>query len=193
MGIFTASRAALKGAALASVGVLAVIAAPAYADVTLTWAPQTTDTGSGGDFDNATQLFGAVQASSLTFNAMPAQYAGGGYFHNHGAGTGFTISAILNGTNTVIFSSGPLSGGDIGLNTFGTINFASSLVSGISLNSDQYIGNAFHNFYDQSFTLGASVGVVPEPSAWLVLILGFGAVGGAMRKSRQRAMAVSYS
>lgn len=35
-------------------------------------------------------------------------------------------------------------------------------------------------------------GVVPEPSAWALMILGFGAVGAALRGSRRRRVALSY-
>lgn len=39
----------------------------------------------------------------------------------------------------------------------------------------------------ERFTIRLAAATVPEPSAWLLLIAGFGAVGGAMRQSRRRA------
>lgn len=36
-------------------------------------------------------------------------------------------------------------------------------------------------------------GAVPEPSAWALLILGFGATGAAMRAARRKGTAVSYA
>lgn len=194
MKFFSMNRPALKVAVLASAGAVAMVAAPAHADVTYNWAPTSWDI-APSDFDNASQTVAPVYANSLTFNFTPGYYQGGGYFHNHGAGTGFSISAILNGVNTQIFSSGPLSSGDIGLNSFGTISFAAATVTGISLNSDVPISQAFHNFYpDQTFTLGAAIGSVPEPGTWMVLILGFGAIGAAMRKSKQQQQpAVTYA
>jgi hypothetical protein len=39
-----------------------------------------------------------------------------------------------------------------------------------------------------------SVGAVPEPSAWALMLLGFGLVGGAMRASRRRQnVTISYA
>jgi len=34
---------------------------------------------------------------------------------------------------------------------------------------------------------------VPEPSTWLMMILGFGLVGGVMRSKRRENLTVSYS
>ena len=31
-----------------------------------------------------------------------------------------------------------------------------------------------------------AIGAVPEPSTWLMMLLGFGAIGGAMRRTRSR-------
>ncbi len=36
-------------------------------------------------------------------------------------------------------------------------------------------------------------GAIPEPATWAFLILGFGAVGGAMRASRRRTVRVAYA
>mgnify|MGYP000088301470 CR=1 FL=1 len=36
-------------------------------------------------------------------------------------------------------------------------------------------------------------GLVPEPSAWALLILGFGAVGGALRRSRKVRVTLTYA
>jgi hypothetical protein len=38
-----------------------------------------------------------------------------------------------------------------------------------------------------------AVSVVPEPSAWALLILGFGAVGGALRRSRKVRVTLTYA
>ena len=192
MNAISMSRSARKLAVLVSAGAAALIASPAYADVTYNWAPTTWDVASS-DFNNASQTVAPIFADSLTFNFTPGYYQGGGYFHNHGNGTGFTINAVLNGVNTQIFNSGPLSNGDFGLNSFGTISFAAATVTGISLHGGP-INQAFHNFTaDQTFTLGAAIGVVPEPGTWMVLILGFGAIGAAMRKAKQQAPAVRYA
>jgi hypothetical protein len=41
--------------------------------------------------------------------------------------------------------------------------------------------------------LVAGPGGVPEPSAWALLIIGFGAVGGALRRGRKVRASLSYA
>lgn len=182
-----------KVLALAGASALAVAAAPAFAAVTINWSPQTTDTGSISDFDTAAQTFASVFANTLKFNFDAASLYGSGYFHNHGAGTGFTISAIVNGTNQQIFASGPLGGADQALQSFGTISFAGGNVTGISLQSDSFIGNAFHGFASrQTFTLDSTAAAVPEPATWAMMILGFGLVAMAMRKRQSTTVRYAF-
>ncbi len=55
------------------------------------------------------------------------------------------------------------------------------------------------NDHNGGFTNGYLVeygglgGAIPEPSAWALLILGFGAVGGALRRSRKVRTALTYA
>ena len=177
--------------AAASAAALAAAASPAAAQ-SYNWAPQTTDTGAISDFDSATQTFAGTYADTLTFDAMLGQYAGGGYFHNHGSGTAFTISAIVDGLSQQIYVSGPV-GGDYGLNLIGPISFTGGMVTGISLQSTSYVGQAFHNFGQQTFTLGAVGGAVPEPATWALLLLGFMGIGYAMRTRAKVRTTVTYA
>ena len=43
------------------------------------------------------------------------------------------------------------------------------------------------------FLDAVSVQAVPEPATWMMMILGFGAIGGAMRTSRRKRATVSYA
>jgi hypothetical protein len=46
----------------------------------------------------------------------------------------------------------------------------------------------------QDLTFSATIAAVPEPSSWAMMLLGFGAVGGAMRSAkRRRKLTVSYA
>lgn len=49
------------------------------------------------------------------------------------------------------------------------------------------------NNYGYIVEYGGLGAVVPEPSAWALLILGFGAVGAALRRSRKVRAALSYA
>lgn len=181
-----------KAVASCFVSLLALTASPALASTTLNWDPQVTDTGYSSDFDVATQTFTPVNADTLTFGFDPNEYQGGGYYHSHGYGNGFSISAIVNSVSQVIYTSGPVSG-DYGLNSIGPINFSGGSVSGIKLSSNGYVGNAFHNFSNQSFTLSSVNNAVPEPATWALLLVGFGFVGGAMRTRRKQNVTISYA
>lgn len=170
--------------AAASAMAIGLASQPAAA-ATFNWAPGYTNTGSTSDFDDATQTFAAVVANSLTFDTNSNAYYGSGYFHNHGGASQFTISAIINGVSTQIYSSGAVGNVDFPLAGIGTIAFAAGSVTGISLTASPYVGQAFHDFQQsQTFSLNAVAGV-PEPSAWALMILGFGAVGASLRRRKQ--------
>jgi hypothetical protein len=175
-----------KGLWLAGASAMLLVAVPASAATTINWAPQSTNTGSSSDFDSATQTFAGVFADSFKFDPDPANlYLQSGYYHNHGTGSGFTISAIINGLDQQIYASGPLNGNDFALTSVGTVSFSGGTVTGISLKSNQVISQAFHSFFpSQTFTLnGAPNSAVPEPATWAMMLLGFGFVGAAMRKT----------
>ena len=159
---------------LAFASAVAVTAVPVSA-ATVIWNPSSTDTGVSTDFDTATQTFSGINADSITFN-------GSGFFHNHGGGAGFNIFAIINGTSQTIFSYAPGSPTSFyDLSSLGPISFGGGQVTGISISSTSYVGNAFHSFGDESFDLNL-VGSVPEPGTWAMMLLGFGAIGFAMRR-----------
>ena len=53
--------------------------------------------------------------------------------------------------------------------------------------------NLADNFGEITFDIRAGGGAVPEPSAWLMAIVGFGVAGGAMRRARQRRVELTYA
>lgn len=162
----------------------ALAATGAQASTSMGWAPQIVDTGVPNDFDDATQTFAGVAASNITFS-------GDGYFHNHGNGDGFSIKLVVNGVSQTIYSIDPNSDLDgFFLSDLGTINFAGGTVTELTLGSQSYVGEAFHGFFSESFTLDGDVPAVPEPASWALMIGGLGLVGSVMRR---RATKVSFA
>lgn len=68
----------------------------------------------------------------------------------------------------------------------GFLGFAGAGVTGFTVSSaaDFAIGD---------FYTAGSTGAVPEPATWLLMMLGFGLVGGALRSQRRQKLTVSYS
>ena len=70
--------------------------------------------------------------------------------------------------------------------TFGFI--ATGATTTLSFSSDASGGCCYGPALDN-----VSIAAVPEPSAWALIILGFGMVGGALRRSTARRVALRYS
>ena len=91
-------------------------------------------------------------------------------------------------------SVGPVSPGN-GYYTDAATSFANS---GQYSSTFQVSGNNPVNFYlfddalsDNVGGVSLSIAAVPEPATWAFLLLGFGAIGGAMRSSRRRTLATA--
>lgn len=123
------------------------------------------------DLNGSTLLNGSYDLGGGGSNVTNFLIAGGSFssmsngFFNGGSGTGSLPVTFLNGLNTITFSySGdPQTLGD----------------EGWGLNSLLVTGNAFTS-------------AVPEPATWAMLLMGFAAIGGAMRSRRRESLAVTY-
>lgn len=66
----------------------------------------------------------------------------------------------------------------------------------IASNSYEWQGND-HNFYLLSGSVTAAAAstaaAVPEPATWAMMLIGFGAIGLAMRNSRKRSVRIRYA
>jgi hypothetical protein len=84
------------------------------------------------------------------------------------------LSFLGGATSTVLFTL------DGNLSTYDLIDLSSySNILSFSLNTDDSYGLSYDDFtYDVA-------GAVPEPATWAMMILGFGAVGFAMRRRKQ--------
>jgi hypothetical protein len=69
----------------------------------------------------------------------------------------------------------------------GFLGFAGAGVTGFTVSSPT-TDFAFGDFYTAS-----GLGAVPEPGTWLLMILGFGAIGGMMRARKRQNVTVSYA
>lgn len=80
-------------------------------------------------------------------------------------------------------SFGPVAGNNVfALNQFQNISTTGGNLSFSSASRVQFAGQ-----------IGAASGAVPEPATWAMMLVGFGAVGYAMRRQRKNAVAVSYA
>ncbi len=56
-----------------------------------------------------------------------------------------------------------------------------------------FTGGPGDGFGVDNVSFGGLAGGIPEPTTWAMLIFGFGAIGGAMRKKRKANVSVSYA
>lgn len=122
----------------------------------------------------------------VQFNAPTAGYYNvvGSFTHINEPGNGVVVS-IFNGT-TQVFSQtlAAVNGASTSFNLSGLLLSGGSPLSFVVNNNGNYL-------YDSTL-LTASVSAAPEPATWGLMILGFGAAGVAMRRSRKRAT-VAYA
>jgi len=122
--------------------------------------------GAAGAFDtNAGLTFGCI-GSNYCIAIVPYRIGTG-----VDAGTSFG-SAAINGSTGSVYENDPLG------STNGYINF-----NGVPINTTANTGMVWANFT----ATGAApiVAPVPEPATWAMMLLGFGGIGMAMRRSRR--------
>lgn len=179
---------------------VAAFIAPQANATPVAWTPSTgtfsVDGGFGfySDFDDGYLTFNTSFVSS-SIDSITSQNA---FFHGHGGINSFNIDVKLNGVWTNVYTSAQVNNSspdDIqfnGLITPGNeILFSSGVVSGLRLYSTNYVGNAFHGFYDYGtgfntvFNFGTLGGAgVPAPGALALLGLGLLGIGGIRRNRK---------
>lgn len=108
-----------------------------------------------------------------------------------GSGTSIDFATALYGDTVVSVHVGGANGSNgIGYNGTAFFLFDAGMLSGgldaIMLNRGGYSNAVL-------YTTGTSVPAVPEPATWLMMILGFAAVGGMMRRRSAQEVRVRYS
>ncbi len=162
----------LAGAVLAATMTIAV---PSVANA----APTIVFDGTSGTFSNESIAAGAF-SDTYTFSvALPGRLSAtvSSILSSQISNVDFT-SVTLNGIDFDILASGAVEFRQI-LNLAAGTNPQTLIVSGISGGNGSYAG-----------TLAFGV---PEPATWGMLILGFGAIGGAMRRRRNVTTKISYA
>ena len=107
----------------------------------------------------------------------------------------FSFSNVTNSSGTAsafdamgnLLSSVNFSGFNIGAPDSNNFSLSGANIKTITFSGDQY---GVDNF---SFSLNDVQSGVPEPSTWALMLLGFAAIGGALRNRKSRVSAVSYS
>ena len=148
----------------------------------------------GGDIIRANggqaRIEGALDTSTnnpndtLLLQNLNFGLAGGGTFNNlefnlfNGGGTTGTVSFILtdNEGQTFNFDNLALKNGE---NFFGFLGIDGETIANVAFTTTNGIADVRQIRLDE-------VGVVPEPATWAMMLLGFGAIGFAARRSRKR-------
>lgn len=133
--------------------------------------------GTGFDADGAVSFFPILEFASLGGTPLFRAWNGSGYT-DIGLPTGFAydgftrISYALSG-GSVVYTVGDLS---TSIAANGTTGFGNIMLQGYNTAT----GVSYDIYWDNLATSAA--GAVPEPATWGLLLVGFGLVGGVMRR-----------
>lgn len=110
-----------------------------------------------------------------SWNGQTANFTAPFTVHAEGCGYWGCGTAVVSNANTTVFGNGELHGILKFSGTFTSLTYTDTF--------DEY-------WHGIQVGIGRA-GAVPEPSTWAMLILGFGAVGGAMRQRRKATLALA--
>lgn len=151
------------------------------------------DAGGSGNFANepsANTIMFFSDANNAILNVTNGFSTGFSFFYTSSSAATVNVWSGLNATGSILGSinlAAQSSSGCSGDPSGGFCNFTNAGVA--------FAGNAFSidfggaaggTGYD-NITFGSDVaGAVPEPSTWAMMLVGFGAVGGALRSSKRK-------
>lgn len=121
--------------------------------------------------DQIRQDFAAVATSLVSEVSIWVKRQGGpfdsyAFYYDDNTSQNFLINGIGQGDDWLYF------------------NLTSNLAAGKNLNGFSIFGTSPGPAYFDDVLIDVGGGVVPEPATWAVLVLGFGVMGGAMRRRR---------
>ena len=174
--------------------------APDYIFSPATLALVDSDAGGGGNFANepsANTIMFFTNANNAILNVTNGFSTGFSFFYSSATAasvnvwSGLNASGSLLGTIALAPQFDTNCAGDPG-GTFCNWTNAGVTFAGIASSID-FGGTASATGFDD-ITFGSDVaGAVPEPSTWAMLLLGFGAVGGALRIGRKKKLTASFA
>ncbi|WP_375289324.1 PEPxxWA-CTERM sorting domain-containing protein [Qipengyuania sp.] len=141
--------------------------------------------GLGGLGSTVTLTGGSNSAGSLGWNDVFKTTSLGGA----GSDT-IQFGQTLYGKQIVGAHFGNMAGPAKNVSVFWLFDFGKTGASGVTLKNTQGFSNA--QVYNGAFP-GGNAGAVPEPATWAMLILGFGVVGGVMRRAAKRVSGLSLA
>lgn len=133
----------------------------------------------------ASQLFNMT--AGQTFYVATA-FLGGDYLPYNDSGAVGVLNFVTS-TNTVLFSKDIATVGNYGSTPWKVVSFTAPNTGSYYLSAN--VKNVGDNSLNSYLLLDSASGV-PEASTWAMMILGLGAVGGILRRRRQK-VGVNYS
>ena len=113
----------------------------------------------------------------------PTQFGSGGLVNSSTfAGTSFAINGSGFGDTVVFLPIGYTSGSGIS----STATWLGQSFASLGITAGQYVYASQNDTV--TINIGPVNGAVPEPSTWAMMLLGFGAVGMAVRRGRKRTL-----
>jgi hypothetical protein len=97
------------------------------------------------------------------------------------SGTSFALNSSSFGSPYVFVPIGYVSGSAIS----GTATWLGTTIGALGANPGTYVYTSAHD------TVTIIIGSVPEPSTWAMMLIGFGAIGFAMRRKSMRRVAIA--
>lgn len=159
------------------------------------------DAGGSGNFANepsANTIIFFTSGTASTMNIAAGFTTGFSFFYTSSTAASVTVYSGLNGTGTLLASIPLLAQYNVGCTGDPSGDFCNFTPVGVSFAgtamSANFNGTAGQTGFD-NITIGSAQagGAVPEPATWAMMLIGFGAVGYAMRRRPRVATTVSYA
>ena len=173
--------------------------APDYIFSPDTLALVDSDAGGSGNFANEpspnTIMF-FTSTDNAILNVTNGFSTGFSFFYTSATAANVNVWSGLNATGSLLGTIALTPQYDTGCAGDPNGSFCNWTNAGVTFagtaSSIDFSGTAGATAFDD-ITFGSAVAGVPEPSTWAMLLLGFGAVGGALRSGRKQKLTASFA